>query len=212
MTLDGKIATAGGDSRISCREDLDRVHMLRAEADAVMVGVGTILADDPHLTVRRVHGKNPIRVVVDGEAKTPPEAKVMDGSAKTIVAVSKMAKKEKLEKLRAAGAEIMVGGEKEVDLRKLLEELRSRGVRKLLLEGGSKLNWEMLRRGLVDEVQVAVAPCIVGGEKAKSLVGGEGFARVGAGVKLKLSKVSRVGSDLLLIYRVGGTRSVEKNR
>jgi 2,5-diamino-6-(ribosylamino)-4(3H)-pyrimidinone 5'-phosphate reductase len=211
MTLDGKIATAGGDSKISCREDLNRVHRLRAEVDAVMVGVGTILADDPHLTVRRVQGKNPIRVVIDREAKTPPDARVMDGSAKTIVAVSKMAKGKKLEKLRAAGAEIVIGEEKEVDLRKLLGKLRSRGVRKLLLEGGSKLNWEMLRRGLVDEVRVAVAPCIVGGEKAKSLVGGEGFAKVKEGVKLKLSKVDRVGSDLLLIYRVVGTGSAEKN-
>jgi 2,5-diamino-6-(ribosylamino)-4(3H)-pyrimidinone 5'-phosphate reductase len=212
MTLDGKIATTTGDSKISCKEDLNRVHMLRAEVDAVMVGVGTVLADDPSLTVRRVHGKNPIRVVIDREARTPPDARVMDSSAETIVAVSKMAKREKLERLRAAGAEVVLGEKNEVDLRKLLEELRSRGVRKLLLEGGSKLNWEMIRRGLVDEVQVAVAPCIVGGEKAKSLVGGAGFAKVREGVKLKLSRVGRVGSDLLLIYRVVGGRSAEKNR
>jgi len=212
MTLDGKIATAAGDSKISCKEDLDRLHRLRAGVDAIMVGVGTVLADDPSLTVRRVHGKNPIRVVIDGEARTPLNARVMDNSAETIVAVSKKAKGEKLEKLRAAGAEVVLGGKNEVDLRRLLEELRSRGVRKLLLEGGSGLNWEMLRRGLVDEVRVAVAPCIVGGAKAKSLVGGVGFAKVLKGVKLKLSKVGRVGSDLLLIYRVVGVRSAEKNR
>jgi len=212
MTLDGKIATAAGDSKISCKEDLDRLHRLRAEVDAVMVGVGTVLADNPSLTVRRVHGRNPLRIVIDRGAKTPPNARVMDGSAKTIVAVSRTAKREKLGKLRAAGAEVVVGGENEVDLQKLLEELRSRGVRKLLLEGGSMLNWEMLRRGLVDEVRVAVAPFIVGGAKAKSLVGGTGFARVREGVKLKLSRVGRVGSNLLLIYRVVGARSAEKNR
>lgn len=212
MTLDGKIATVAGDSKISCKEDLDRLHRLRAGVDAIMVGVGTVLADDPSLTVRRVHGKNPIRIVIDREAKTPPNARVMDSSAETIVAVSRMAKREKLEKLRAAGAEVILGSKNEVDLRKLLEELRSRGVRKLLLEGGSRLNWEMLRRGLVDEVRVAVAPCIVGGAKAKSLVGGVGLAKVREGVKLKLSKVGRVGSDLLLIYRVVGVRSAEKNR
>ena len=211
MTLDGKIATTAGDSKISCKEDLNRVHRLRAEVDAVMVGVGTVLADDPSLTVRRVHGKNPIRIVIDREAKIPPDARVMDRSAETIVAVSKMAKREKLEKLRAAGAEVVLGGENEVDLRELLGELHSRGVRKLLLEGGSGLNWEMIRRGLVDEVQVAVAPCIVGGEKAKSLVGGAGFKNVGGGVKLKLSKVGRVGSDLLLIYRVVGAQGAEKD-
>lgn len=212
MTLDGKIATVAGDSKISCKEDLDRLHRLRAEADAIMVGVGTVLADDPSLTVRRVHGRNPIRVVIDGEAKTPPNARVMDRSAETIVAVSRIAKREKLEKLRAAGAEVILESKNKVNLRRLLEELRSRGVRKLLLEGGSGLNWEMLRRGLVDEVRVAVAPRIVGGAKAKSLVGGVGFAKVLKGVKLKLSKVGRVGSDLLLIYRVVGVRSAEKNR
>lgn len=212
MTLDGKIATVAGDSKISCRKDLDRLHGLRAKVDAIMVGVGTVLADNPSLTVRRVRGKNPIRVVIDGEARTPPNSKIMDDSASTIVAVSKIAKKKKLEGLRAAGAEIIIGGENEVNLGKLLERLNSRGVRKLLLEGGSKLNWEMLKHGLVDEVQVAVAPCIVGGAKAKSLVGGVGFPNVQTGVKLKLSKVGRVGADLLLIYRVVGVQGAEKNR
>jgi 2,5-diamino-6-(ribosylamino)-4(3H)-pyrimidinone 5'-phosphate reductase len=177
-----------------------------------MVGVGTVLADNPSLTVRRVRGRNPIRVIVDGQARTPPGAKALDGSAKTIVAVSAGAERERLERLRAAGAETLVGGRKEVDLRKLLEELRSRGVRKLLLEGGSRLNWEMLKRGLVDEVRVAIAPCIVGGAKAKSLVGGEGFSRVCGGVRLRLSKIGRVGSDLLLVYRVVGVKSAEKGR
>lgn len=212
MTLDGKIATVAGDSKISCREDLNRVHRLRAGADAIMVGVGTVLADDPSLTVRRVRGKNPTRVVIDREARTPPNARVIDSSADTIVAVTKRAKREKLKKLRAAGANIIVGGKKEVNLRRLLEKLHSQGVRKLLLEGGSTLNWEMLKRGLVDEVQVAVAPWIVGGAKAKSLVGGAGFVKVRGGVRLKLSRVGRVGADLLLIYQVVGVRGAEKNR
>ncbi len=212
MTLDGKIATVGGDSRISCEADLDRLHKLRAEVDAIMVGIGTVLADDPSLTVRRVRGKNPIRVIVDGGARTPPNARVIDNSANTIVAVAKKAKREKLKKLRNAGADIIIGGKKEVNLPWLLRELHSHGVRKLLLEGGSTLNWEMLKRGLVDEVQVAVAPRIVGGEKAKSLVGGAGFIKVQQGVKLKLSRVGRVGVDLLLIYQVVGVRGAEKNR
>ncbi|HID61103.1 MAG TPA: 2,5-diamino-6-(ribosylamino)-4(3H)-pyrimidinone 5'-phosphate reductase [Hadesarchaea archaeon] len=212
MTLDGKIATVAGDSKISCREDLDRLHKLRTEVDAVIVGVGTVLADDPSLTVRRVCGKNPIRVIVDGEARTPPNARVIDNSADTIVAVTKKAKREKLEKLRNAGADIIIGGKKEVNLSWLLRKLHSRGVQKLLLEGGSILNWEMLKHGLVDEVQVAVAPQIVGGAKAKSLVGGAGFAKIRKGVKLKLSRVGRVGADLLLVYRVSGVRGAEKNR
>lgn len=212
MTLDGKIATVAGDSRISCEADLDRVHRLRAGVDAIMVGVGTVLADDPSLTVRRVKGKNPVRVIVDGEARTPLDAKVLDGSAKTIVAVSKRAKRPKLEKLREAGADVITTGGGEVNLRKLLRKLRSLGVRRLLLEGGSTLNWSMLEQRLVDEVWVAVAPRIVGGARAKSLVGGAGFAKVQEGIKLKLSGVRRVGSNLLLIYRVVGGRGAEKNR
>ena len=210
MTLDGKIATVAGDSRISCEADLDRIHRLRAGVDAIMVGVGTVLADNPSLTVRRVRGKNPIRVIVDGEAKTPLGARVLDASAKTIVVVSEKAKRQKLEKLRAAGADIIVAGEGEVNLRTLLEKLGSFGVRKLLLEGGSTLNWGMLKQGLIDEVRVAIAPRMVGGERAKPLVGGAGFARVREGVKLELLGIRRVGEDLLLTYRVVGGRGVKK--
>ena len=212
MTLDGKIATVAGDSKISCERDLNRVHGLRASVDAVMVGVGTVLADDPLLTVRRVRGKNPARVIVDGEARTPTDARVLDDSAKTIIAVSKRAPKRKLEELCATGAEVIVVGDRGVNLRGLLERLHQLGVRKLLLEGGSTLNWGMLKRGLVDELRVAVAPRIVGGSKAKPLVGGAGFAEVRDGVKLKLLNVKKIGNDLLLTYRVGGAKGAQKAR
>lgn len=206
MTLDGKIATACGDSKISSEADLTRLHRLRAKMDAVMVGAGTILADNPSLTVRRVKGRNPIRVVVDGMARIPTNAKVLDNSARTIVAVSKAADKERVEELRRAGAEVIVGEGESVDLHLLLEELYRRGIRKLLLEGGSTLNWNMVSRGLVDEIQVTVAPRIVGGAAAKTLVGGDGFCKVRDGVRLKLSKVSKLGSDVLLVYRTAGAR------
>jgi 2,5-diamino-6-(ribosylamino)-4(3H)-pyrimidinone 5'-phosphate reductase len=206
MTLDGKITTVGGDSRISCKEDLDRVHMLRADVGAVMVGAGTVLADDPSLTVRRVRGKSPIRVVVDGGAKIPTSARVLKGAGKTIVAVSEIANPKKVKKLQASGAELVMCGRKEVDLRGLLKKLCKMGVKKLLLEGGSTLNWNMLKSGLVDEIRLSVAPCIVGGTTAKSLVGGDGFPKIEDGVKLKLLQVKRAGRDLLLIYRVEGKR------
>ena len=204
MTLDGKIATAAGDSGISCTKDLDRLHELRASVDAVMVGVGTVLADDPSLTVRRAKGKNPIRIIIDSAARTPPQAKALDSSSRTIIATARGAPRGGVKRLSAAGAEIVQIGEKEVDLPKLLEKLYSLGVRRLLLEGGSTLNWAMLSRGLVDELRVAVAPRIVGGVRAKTLVGGEGFAKVSDGVRLELSRVSRVGEDLLLTYRAKG--------
>lgn len=204
MTLDGKIATVAGDSRISCEADLKRVHALRASVDAVMVGVGTVLADDPSLTVRRARGKSPTRIVIDSFAKTPPNARVLDNSAPTIIASTKSAPKRRLQKLRATGSKIIVAGEKEVDMHRLLEKLRSLGVRKLLLEGGSTLNWGMLKEGLVDEVRVAVSPRIVGGATAKTLVGGAGFGEVQKGVGLDLKKVTKVGKNLLLTYRVKG--------
>lgn len=210
MTLDGKIATVSGDSRISCEADLKRVHALRASVDAVMVGVGTVLVDDPSLTVRRARGKSPTRIVIDSFAKTPPNARVLDNSASTIIASTKSAPKRRIQKLRAAGSKIIVVGEKEVDLHRLLEKLRSLGVRKLLLEGGSTLNWGMLKEGLVDEVRVAVSPRIVGGATAKTLVGGAGFGEVQKGVGLELKKVSKVGKNLLLTYRVKGGKGAKK--
>ena len=212
MTLDGKIATVAGDSRISCEADLDRVHRLRAGVDAVMVGVGTVLADDPLLTVRRVQGKNPMRVVVDSIARTPPKARVLDDSAPTIITVTRNAPKRRLRNLRSRGAKIIVTGLKEVNLRKLLERLHSLGVRRLMLEGGSTLNWGMLRCGLIDEVRVALAPKMVGGARAKSLIGGKGFAKIKEGTELKLSRVERVGEDLLLVYRVRGGGIAKKAR
>jgi 2,5-diamino-6-(ribosylamino)-4(3H)-pyrimidinone 5'-phosphate reductase len=167
-----------------------------------MIGVGTVLADNPSLTVRRARGKNPIRVVVDSEARTPITAKVLDGSAKTIIAVTSRAPKKRIRGLLDTRAQVMPCGSEKVCLQKLLEKLRAQGVRKLLLEGGSTLNWSMLKQGLVDEVRVAIAPRIVGGAAARTLVGGDGFARVSKSIKLELSSMKRVGEDLLLTYIV----------
>lgn len=210
MTLDGKIATKVGDSRISCKEDLKRTHKLRAEVDAIMVGVGTVLTDNPSLTVRHVRGENPIRVVVDGFAKTPPNARVLDDSAPTIIAITAKADNQKKEKLRSAEAQLISVGDDEVDLPKLLERLHEQGVKKLLLEGGSTLNWSMLSQGLVDEICVAIAPVVVGGKNARTLVGGLGFEKIAEGAKFELTSFKRVGEDLLLTYRAKGEKSAQK--
>jgi len=202
MTVDGKIATVAGDSMISCEADLDRIHRLRARVDVVMIGVGTVLADNPSLTVRRTRGKNPVRVIVDSEARTPLTAKVLDDSAKTIIAVTNRALKQRIGRLLGTGVQVMPCGSEKVCLPKLLEKLYAQGVRKLLLEGGSTLNWSMLKQGLVDEVRIAIAPRIAGGTAARTLVGGNGFARISKSIKLELSSMKRVGEDLLLTYIV----------
>jgi 2,5-diamino-6-(ribosylamino)-4(3H)-pyrimidinone 5'-phosphate reductase len=204
MSLDGKIATVTGDSKISCEEDLDRIHMLRASVDAVMVGLGTVLADNPSLTVRRASGENPVRVVVDSLGKIPLNSRVLGASARTIIAVTTKAPKRNVEGLLRKGVQVIAVGEEEVDLKKLLGKLHGLGVQRLLLEGGSTLNWGMLRRGLVDEVKVAVAPHILGGEEARTLVGGRGFSKISKSISLKLVSFDWVGEDLLLTYLVKG--------
>lgn len=205
MTLDGKIATKTRDSKISCPADLRRVHKLRANVDAIMVGIGTVLTDNPRLTAHFAEGKNPIRVVVDSMARTPTNARVLadDKGTPTIIAVTEKAPKERVEALKAAGAKVIVAGSKNhVDLKLLMKRLQERGVRTLMLEGGGTLNWSMLKEGLVDEIRVAIAPVIVGGKNAITLVEGEGASTVSEGVKLELKRIEQCGEDLVLTYRV----------
>ncbi len=205
MTLDGKIATRERDVRISGKEDLERVHRIRQRVDAIMVGIGTVLDDDPRLTVHRIPGegkRNPTRVVVDSRARTPLSARVLNGEAPTIIAVSSAAPEERIAALRKKGASVLVCGEVRVDLRCLMRELYSRGIRSVLLEGGGTLNWGMLSQGLVDEVSVAIAPVLVGGRDAVTLVDGEGFATIAEGVHLKLKRYYPLGKDFILEYEV----------
>ncbi len=202
MTVDGKISSVSDDSDISCSRDLDRVHEIRDEVDAIMVGVGTVLADDPKLTVRRVEGENPLRIVVDSEGRTPLDADVLDGSAPSLMAVSQDISDARVEELDSKGVEVLTLGEGQVDLAELLAELKERGIETILLEGGSKLNWGMFQGGLVDEVRLFVKSCVLGGSGAKSLVEGIGFKEVSEGVSLELLRTRRIGDGVLLSYRV----------
>lgn len=204
MTLDGKIASKSRDVKISCKEDLERVHEIRKDIDAIMVGIGTVLDDDPRLTVHKIPGKredNPLRVVADSMARTPPDARVINDAAETIIAVCEAAPKNRTIVLEKS-ADVFVCGENRVDLECLMVELYKRGVKTLLLEGGGTLNWGMLERDLVDEVKVAISPRIVGGTDALTLVEGEGFEKISDGVKLKLKKHYQLGRDLILEYEV----------
>jgi 2,5-diamino-6-(ribosylamino)-4(3H)-pyrimidinone 5'-phosphate reductase len=204
MTLDGKIASKTRNAEISCKEDLERVHEIRKSMDAIMVGIGTVLDDDPRLTVHKIPGKkddNPLRVVVDSLARTPANARVLNEDAKTVVAVSKSAPKDRITRI-GERADIVVCGERKVDLKCLMEELYIGGVETLLLEGGATLNWGMFEEGLIDEVKVAISPTVVGGKDALSLVEGVGFEKIKDGVKLKLLKHYQLGCDLILEYEV----------
>jgi len=204
MTLDGKITTVARDSKISSTKDLLRVHRLRSKVDAVMVGINTVLADDPMLTARRVKGRNPTRIIVDSKARIGLNSRIMRSCNKilTIIATSQKASRVKLKKIIARGAIVIVLGKNKVDLAKLLSILKDSGMNKLLVEGGGEINWAMLANGFVDEVMVTVAPRIVGGRNALTLVEGAGFAKISKGTKLKLYRTSKNGNEIVLFYRV----------
>ena len=204
MTLDGKIATRTGSSDISGKEDLLMVHRLRKEMDAIMVGINTVVADDPRLTVHKIPEKpekNPIRVIVDSQGRTPIKARILNDEALTIVVVSDNASPEKIKHLRER-AEVMVCGNKKVDLTSLMEKLGEIGIKTLMLEGGSTLNYSMLKDGLVNEIRLCIAPMIAGGIQAKSLVGGEGVDYMKDAFRLKFKKSYTLGEDFIVEYKV----------
>ncbi len=213
MSADGKIATIERkQTRISGSLDFDRMDELRASSDAVMVGIGTVLSDNPSLTVkskerrekRRAEGRdeNPVRIVVDSMARTPVDADIFKkGAGKKIIAVTEMAPKEKIKQL-GKQAEIIVSGEKIVDLEKLLSELKARGINRLMVEGGATLNWGLVSMGLVDEIYTFVGNIIIGGAGAPTLVDGEGF--VSDFCKLSLISCERLEDGVLVRWKVSG--------
>jgi len=204
MTLDGKIATKTGSSEISGKEDLQRVHKLRKEVDAVMVGINTVLTDDPKLTVHKIPAvrvDNPLRVVVDSRARIPLSSRILNSQAPTIIAVTETASSKSIEKLKDA-AEVLVCGKERVDLNVLMEKLASKGVKSLMLEGGSTLNYSMLIGGLVSEMRVCIAPMIAGGRDAKTLADGDGVNYMKDALKLKLKKSYQLGKDIIVEYYI----------
>ena len=202
MSLDGKIATAAGESQwITGERARKEAHRLRAVHDAVLVGVGTVLADEPRLTVRKVRGRSPLRVVVDSEARTPPEAALLTADERPpIIAVTERAPKDRVEALERAGAEVWVGpaADGKVDLRALLRWLAERQIQSVLVEGGGTVAAAALAAGLVDRVYFFIAPLIIGGERARTPVEGEGIARLAEAWRLEGMKVRRIGEDLLI--------------
>lgn len=202
VSVDGRIATRAGDSRLSSAADLRRVHRLRASADAILVGRRTVEADDPMLTVRLARGRSPARVVLSSRARVPPGSRVARTArdVPTVVACSELAPAAARRRLEAAGAEVLVAGRRSVGHLRLLRELAARGARTVLLEGGAETNWGFLSRGLVDEAVVAVAPRMVGGAGAVPLVAGGGFARVASSPAFRLRRASRLGDEAVLHY------------
>ena len=201
LTLDGKTATPDGDSRwITSAASRRLVHTLRSQADAVMTGSGTLLADDPQLTVRMVRGRSPLRIVVDSSLQTPVDSALMSEAASIPVIIAAAGSHPaKAARLAARGAEVLLcgGANGQVDLAALLKILGSRGIQSILLEGGERLCGEMLRQGLIDRFLFFFAPKIVGGT-GKGLFAGAGAALMSQALPLAIRRVSRVGDDILV--------------
>ena len=209
MTLDGKIATRTGDSKwITGAEARAYVHELRHRFMAILVGIGTAVADDPLLNCR-IEGRGvrqPIRVVVDSNARLSLESQLVQTAEeyRTIVAYTRFAPEERVKALREAGVEMLLCEEKEglVDVRNLLELLGQFGIDSILLEGGGNLNYTFLSEGLVDELYAFVAPKIVGGMSAKTPVEGTGVEKMADAINLELKNVLNIGDDVLLKLKV----------
>ncbi|HDM60420.1 MAG TPA: 2,5-diamino-6-(ribosylamino)-4(3H)-pyrimidinone 5'-phosphate reductase [Archaeoglobus veneficus] len=206
-SVDGKISDEKRRQiRISCKEDMERVDLLRANSDAIMVGIGTVLSDNPHLTVKspalremrvqRGLSPNPLRVVVDSRARTPLNAKVLDSEAETLIAVSELASEDRIAALRKK-ARVFVEGKEKVDLAALMEYLYSIGIRRVMVEGGARLNHALIAKGLVDEIVVYYGSIIIG--NGPTIADGPSFQPP---IPLKLVEVSRLGSGVLAVWKL----------
>jgi len=206
MSIDGKIALPSREqTRISNEEDIARVHELRNECDAVLVGIGTVLADNPKLTVKEkyvANPSNPLRVVLDSKFRTPDDAEVLSNDAPTLIATT-------CREFREGNIEVIKCGEGTVNLDCLMDLLHERGIRKLLVEGGETVIWEFLRQGLADEFYIFMAPFVIGGTTSPTVAGGRGASSADDVIHMKLVDVKRVGEGLLMKFIPSLTENID---
>jgi GTP cyclohydrolase II len=213
QSMDGRIATANGDARwISSEEERVVSHALRARCDGIMVGLGTVLNDDPQLTVRLVAGPSPTRVILDSKLGAPFQARVFDETAPTIVMTTDGADPESRHALRARGVAVRVApaGRAGVDTQAALTLLAEMGISSLLVEGGQRVITSLLRAGCVDRVIVALAPIMLG--KGIDGVGDLDIVRVADGISLTNRSVYLAGNDVLIACDVGGASNGNGHR
>jgi len=204
MSVDGKIATRSGDSSISSIVDLKRVHRLRTTVDAIMIGIQTVLTDDPMLDVRfaKTKKKNPARIIIDSTARISLHSRILKTANEiyTVVAVTTRAPIAKIHKIESTGAQVLVTGDKIVNIRSVFRHLERWGFDRILVEGGGEINWSVLNLGLIDEMIVMISSVVIGGRDAKTLVEGRGFSKVSRAKKMKLLSVERQTQNELVLY------------
>jgi 2,5-diamino-6-(ribosylamino)-4(3H)-pyrimidinone 5'-phosphate reductase len=200
MSADGKIALPSRkQTKISNEEDMKRVHELRNECDAILVGIGTILSDNPKLTVKESYvpnPKQPLRIVLDSKGRIPRNAEVLSSDSPTMVIVSEKCKYE------IEGAETIICGKERVDLRSLMDILDTRGIKTLLVEGGETVIWSFLNGRIAHEFYIFIGSKVIGGKKSPTPAGGEGAKNEGDILPLKLISVKNLGNGVLLHYGV----------
>jgi diaminohydroxyphosphoribosylaminopyrimidine deaminase/5-amino-6-(5-phosphoribosylamino)uracil reductase len=205
MTLDGKIATHSGKSKWITSEDSRKlVHQIRDEVDAIMVGIGTVIKDDPSLTTRLLdgNGRDAMRIILDSHARIPLDSKILNlnSNAKTIVAITSSAPQERIEQIKQH-ADILTISEKDgkIDLQELMKKLGQMEITSVMIEGGADVNASALKAGIVDRVMFFIAPKLFGGKDAPSPIGGDGIDEPSEAIKLKDMSVERIGEDILII-------------
>lgn len=204
MTLDGKIATHNGHSKwITSEEARLQVHKIRHEMDAILVGIGTVLADNPSLTTRLPNreGKNPIRIILDSELKTPLTANVVNtAEAQTIIVTGIGVDGTKMEQLTKKGVKILTVSKSNygLDLDEMLNELYKMGITDILVEGGAEINASFLRAGLINKVLVYLAPKLLGGRHSKTPFAGIDIDGIDEALHLEFDSIEQVGPDLCI--------------
>lgn len=204
MTIDGKIASRDGDPDLSDEEDWKEVHKLRTEVDAIMVGKGTIMKDNPKLHIKYHNHSGYYRIIIDSNLDIPIKSNVIEFNPKlypTIICTAESVSKERVRLFESKGAKILKSGTGlTVDIVNLMPKLYNLGIKSVLLEGGGTLNWSFIQHNLVDEIRLTIAPWIVGGSNAVSLVEGEGFSKMTESTKFSLVKVKKRNNYLVIYY------------
>lgn len=204
MTIDGKIASKKGDPELSDEEDWIEVHKLRTQVDAIIVGKGTILKDNPKLHIKFHKHDGYYRIALDSNLEIPLDSNIITFQPEiypTIICTTENVSEKRIKEYENRNVKIIkVGKSKQVDLVKLMPILFEMGIESILLEGGGTLNWDFIKNDLIDEIRLTVAPWLIGGMDATSLIDGEGFDKMNEGPRFKLMNVDNRNSYVILKY------------
>lgn len=204
MTLDGKIATFSGDSKwISSEKSREWVHLLRSKFDGILVGVNSVIKDNPELSSHG-KGKNPVRIILDPELEIPLKSKVIQDDLTTVIIHSNPDKRQKIKRIQNHGKLLLHIKSKNglIDFNRIIDELRQISIFSILIEGGGLTAWTALKSNVVDEIVTFVSPKIIGGQNAISPVEGDGIEKVSKAIKTKITHFEKLGEDILIVSKV----------